>query len=52
MAVLYAATERPEHARPLLGDALRLGGEVARTAAAGYPALAPLLAKLAASEAQ
>ena len=43
MAVLFAATERPEQARPLLDDALRLGGDVARTTAEGYPALAPLL---------
>lgn len=43
MAVLFAATERPEQAKPLLDDALRLGGEVARTTAEGYPALAPLL---------
>ena len=26
MAVLFAATERPEQAKPLLDDALRLGG--------------------------
>ena len=43
MAVLFAATERPEQAKPLLDDALRLGGDVARTTAVGYPALAPLL---------
>jgi tetratricopeptide (TPR) repeat protein len=43
MAVLFAATERPEQAKPLLDDALRLGGDVARNTANGYPALAPLL---------
>ena len=43
MAVLFAATERPEQAKPLLEDALRLGGDVARATAEGYPALAPLL---------
>ncbi len=47
LAVLFAATERPEQARPLLADALRLGGDVARNEAAGYPALAPLLVDLA-----
>ncbi len=51
LAVLYAATERPEQAKPLLEDALRLGGDVARSTAAGYPALAPLLAKAAAPQA-
>ena len=44
MAVLFAATERPDEARPLLEEAFRLGGDVARTTAAGYSALAPLLA--------
>jgi len=44
MAVLSAATDRPEEAKPLLADALRLGGEVARNTAEGYPALAGLLA--------
>ena len=43
VAVLYAATERPDEARPLLEQALRLGGDVARMTAAGYPSLAPLL---------
>ena len=37
MAVLFAATERPDEARPLLDDALRLGGDVARTQAATQP---------------
>jgi len=32
-----------DEARKLLGEALRLGGENARSEAAGYPALAPLL---------
>ncbi len=48
MAVLFAATERPDEARPLLEQALRLGGDVARVTAEGYPALAPLLDKKAA----
>jgi hypothetical protein len=43
MAVLFAATERPEQAKPLLDEALRLGGDVARITAEGYPPLAPLL---------
>ncbi len=51
LAVLFAATERPDEARPLLDEALRLGGDVARSTAAGYPALAPLLAKAAAPQA-
>lgn len=45
MAVLFAATDRPDEARPLLADALRLGGDAARTEAQGYPALAALLAE-------
>jgi tetratricopeptide (TPR) repeat protein len=48
LAALHAANGRPDEARPLLADALRLGGEVARAEAAGYPALAPLLAEPAA----
>ena len=44
MAALHAANDRPEEARKLLDEALRLGGEKARSEAAGYPALAPLLA--------
>ena len=47
LAVLYAATERPEEARPLLSEALRLGGEVARGTAASYPALSSLLEQVA-----
>lgn len=50
LAVLHAATDRPDAARPLLDEAFRLGGEVAREVAAGYPALAPLLASAAPSE--
>ena len=42
LAVLYAATEQSEQARPLLEEAFRLGGDVARNTAAGYPALAAL----------
>ncbi len=49
MAVLFAATERPEQARPLLDEAFRLGGDVARAEAANYPALAPLLASAGAA---
>ena len=45
LAVLFAATERPEQARPLLDDELRLGGGVARATAEGYPALALLLSQ-------
>ena len=45
VAVLHAATERPDQARPLLDEAFRLGGEIARATATGYPALAPLLAE-------
>jgi len=51
MAVLFAATERPEQAKPLLDEAFRLGGEVARAEAKNYPALVPLLAKSAAPQA-
>ena len=47
LSVLYAASERPEEARPLLAEALRLGGEVARGTAAGYPALSALLEEVA-----
>ena len=45
MAVLFAATDRPDQARPLLADALRLGGDAARAEAQGYPALTALLAE-------
>ena len=44
MAALHAANGRPDEARKLLDEALRLGGDNARAEAAGYPALAPLLA--------
>ncbi len=44
LAALNAANNRPDEARKLLDEAFRLGGENARTEAAGYPALAPLLA--------
>ena len=43
LAVLHSANGRPQEARPLLDDATRLGGEIARAEAANYPALAPLL---------
>ncbi len=51
MAALHAANGRPEEAQKLLDEAQRLGGEPARTEAAGYPALAPLLAKAPAPKA-
>jgi tetratricopeptide (TPR) repeat protein len=44
LAALNAANTRPDEARKLFDEALRLGGENARTEAASYPALAPLLA--------
>jgi tetratricopeptide (TPR) repeat protein len=43
LAALQAA-DRPDQARQLLDEALRLGGKDARAEAAGYPALTPLLA--------
>ena len=51
IAVLYAATERPDQARPLLDEAFRLGGTIARAEAASYPALLPLLAEATAPQA-
>ena len=45
LAVLYAATERPDEARPLLDEAFRLDEAIARAEAANDPALAPLLAE-------
>ncbi len=44
LAVLHAASEDPTGARKLLGEALDLGGEAARTEAARYPALSAMLA--------
>ena len=44
LAVLHAASEDPEGARKLLGEAFDLGGEAARTEAARYPALSEVLA--------
>jgi tetratricopeptide (TPR) repeat protein len=44
LAVLHAASEDSEGARKLLGEALDLGGEAARTEAARYPALSEVLA--------
>jgi tetratricopeptide (TPR) repeat protein len=44
LAALHAANGRPEPAKPLLAEALKLGGNAAREEAASYPALAPLLA--------
>jgi tetratricopeptide (TPR) repeat protein len=44
LAALNAAGGRPEEARTLIDEAMRLGGENARAEAAGYAALAPLLA--------
>jgi tetratricopeptide (TPR) repeat protein len=46
LAALQAA-DRPDQARQLLDEALKLGGKDARAEAAGYPALAPLLAAAA-----
>lgn len=43
LAVLQAASGRPEEARPLRDDALRLGGEAARVEAANWAPLKPLL---------
>ncbi len=48
LAVLHAASGQPAQARPLLGEALRLGGSAARTRAAGYPVLGDLLRETAA----
>jgi FimV-like protein len=39
-----AASEDPEGARKLLGEAIDLGGEAARTEADRYPALSDVLA--------
>jgi hypothetical protein len=44
LAVLHAASDDPESAQKLLGEALELGGEAARKAANGYPALTEALA--------
>jgi tetratricopeptide (TPR) repeat protein len=44
LAALHAANGRPEQAKPLLAEALSLGGDAARQESASYPALAPLLA--------
>jgi tetratricopeptide (TPR) repeat protein/predicted AlkP superfamily phosphohydrolase/phosphomutase len=43
LATLYAANNHPEEAKPLLAEALRFGGEAARTEGSRYPALAKLL---------
>ena len=43
LAVLHAASQRPETARELLDEAFRLGGNQARQTAAQYPALAGLI---------
>jgi tetratricopeptide (TPR) repeat protein len=44
LAELHAVNGRPEEARELLADALRLGGSEARSRAQGYAELAALLA--------
>ena len=41
----------PDEARPLLDEAFRFGGAIARAEAANYPTLAPLLANAAAPQA-
>ena len=43
LAVLHAASEDPEGARKLLGEALDLGGEAARVEATRYPVLSEAL---------
>lgn len=45
LAVLHARAQELEKARELLGEALDRGGDEARTAAADFPILQPLLAK-------
>jgi len=40
LAVLHAASDDPESAQKLLGEAIELGGDAARSAAKRYPALA------------
>jgi tetratricopeptide (TPR) repeat protein/predicted AlkP superfamily phosphohydrolase/phosphomutase len=43
LATIFAANNHPEEAKPLLAEALRLGGEAARKEGSTYPALAKLL---------
>lgn len=43
LAVLHAANDRPEQARELLGQALKMGGPQALQTARGYPVLAELV---------
>jgi len=43
LALLYAGSEQPEKARQQLDEALRLGGEAARSEAGNYPILAEYL---------
>ena len=43
LALLFARAERPDEARPLLIEALELGGEAAREQAGSFPLLARLL---------
>ncbi len=47
LAVLHAASDDPERARALLGEAIERGGDAARSAAKRYPALAEVLAEAA-----
>ncbi len=46
LALLHAGAGQPGEARELLGEALRTGGEVARTEAGNYPLLKELLAEI------
>jgi len=43
LALLHAGSDQPEKARELLDEALRLGGDAARTEAGNYPILEELL---------
>jgi tetratricopeptide (TPR) repeat protein len=43
LALLHAGSDRPEQARELLDESLRLGGEAARSEAGNYPILEDLL---------
>ena len=46
LAVLHAASDDPESAQKLLGEAIELGGGAARSAANRYPALTEVLAEV------
>jgi tetratricopeptide (TPR) repeat protein len=45
LAVLHAASDDPESAQKLLGEAIELGGDAARSAATRYPVLTEVLAE-------